>query len=190
MNENINMFLEQEIKIRKKKCNWCHEIKPITEFAKNKKEFLTYCKKCANEYRNSYRKKLKKINKNKNPYNNTFKRCSKCKKFKKRSKDNWAEVKRTKDGLGYWCRKCNKENNIKRRYNLTIEEYNQILERQDKKCAICGIHQSKLKRGLFVDHDHKTKKVRGLLCSVCNLRVEIIENETYPKILKYLDENK
>lgn len=55
-----------------------------------------------------------------------------------------------------------------KKYDLTPEEYDRILESQKCMCAICGIDESKLKRRLFVDHDHATGKVRGLLCSNCN----------------------
>ena len=43
-----------------------------------------------------------------------------------------------------------------------------MLKAQDGKCAICGRHESELKRGLMIDHCHTTKKVRGLLCDHCN----------------------
>lgn len=39
---------------------------------------------------------------------------------------------------------------------------------QEGKCAICKRHESEFKRRLSVDHNHKTGKVRGLLCFQCN----------------------
>ena len=44
-------------------------------------------------------------------------------------------------------------------------------EAQGGKCAICNAHQSTLKRSLHADHDHATGKLRGLLCSSCNVGV-------------------
>lgn len=44
-------------------------------------------------------------------------------------------------------------------------------------CFICGITQDKLKRGLCVDHDHKTGKIRGLLCSPCNFILGFAKDE-------------
>lgn len=35
-------------------------------------------------------------------------------------------------------------------------------------CALCGKHSSEFKKRLAVDHDHKSNKVRGLLCFRCN----------------------
>ena len=55
------------------------------------------------------------------------------------------------------------------KYGITPEEYNELFEKQDGRCAICNTHQSELKRTLAVDHDHITDKVRGLLCDRCNV---------------------
>ena len=53
---------------------------------------------------------------------------------------------------------------LKKKYGLTFESYFQILEKQNGRCAIC---RQPIK--LHVDHDHRTGKVRGLLCSNCNM---------------------
>lgn len=57
-----------------------------------------------------------------------------------------------------------------RKYGLTAEEYKQLIDKQDGKCAICGASIGNTEGDrLYVDHDHATGKVRGLLCSNCNL---------------------
>lgn len=57
----------------------------------------------------------------------------------------------------------------KRKYGVTPEQRKQLLDKQNGGCAICratvGNSQGK---PLAIDHDHKTGKVRGLLCSRCN----------------------
>lgn len=53
-------------------------------------------------------------------------------------------------------------------YGITPEYYDEILEKQNFCCAICRIEESKCPRRLFVDHNHKNGKVRGLLCITCN----------------------
>lgn len=60
---------------------------------------------------------------------------------------------------------------IKRRYKLSKEQYEEMLKKQNYGCDCCGEkHNPKKKRGrLYVDHDHETGEVRGLLCSKCNL---------------------
>ena len=52
-------------------------------------------------------------------------------------------------------------------YGITPEQYKQMHEDQQGKCKICNT-TPKTKRGLHVDHCHKTGKVRALLCSGCN----------------------
>jgi hypothetical protein len=63
-----------------------------------------------------------------------------------------------------------RRNNLKRNYGITAEEYGRMLEAQGGRCAGCGRTDSGDRRNvsLAVDHDHKTGKVRGLLCSPCN----------------------
>ncbi len=59
-----------------------------------------------------------------------------------------------------------------RRYGLTIDSYEALLQAQGRACAICGDTNPKNYRGrnesFCVDHDHVTGKVRGLLCNLCN----------------------
>src|SRR5437016_3981322 len=53
-----------------------------------------------------------------------------------------------------------------RKYDITVDQYKMLLERQNGVCAICGLPPKT--RRLAVDHDHITKRVRGLLCFRCN----------------------
>lgn len=53
-------------------------------------------------------------------------------------------------------------------YKITLEDYNKIFAEQQGCCKICSRHQTMFKRSLNVDHDHITKKIRGLLCQNCN----------------------
>ena len=56
-------------------------------------------------------------------------------------------------------------------YGVTREKYEEMLERQGGLCGVCKKAQ-KSGRKLAIDHDHDTGKVRGLLCQVCNARLE------------------
>ena len=80
-------------------------------------------------------------------------------------------------------KKYNKENPDKRKsailkyeYGITLDQYNEMFKEQEGKCAICQRHQNKLTRTLCVDHNHKTNKVRSLLCVTCNTDVSVVEN--------------
>ena len=55
-----------------------------------------------------------------------------------------------------------------KQYGITVVQYEKLLSKQQGKCAICKIGRNDLGRRLAVDHDHNTKKVRGLLCGLCN----------------------
>jgi len=56
---------------------------------------------------------------------------------------------------------------LKSKYNITIDQYEELVAAQLGRCDICGSPPGK--RGLAVDHNHKTKEVRGLLCGECNM---------------------
>lgn len=64
-----------------------------------------------------------------------------------------------------------RESNLLRRYGITSEQYEELLEKQEGKCAICDRHESEFKTRLAVDHNHVTGEIRGLLCNYCNHRV-------------------
>lgn len=53
---------------------------------------------------------------------------------------------------------------LKKRYGITLEEYNEMLARCGGCCEVCR----RPSRRLHVDHDHATRAVRGLLCQSCN----------------------
>jgi len=55
-----------------------------------------------------------------------------------------------------------------KRYKITPEQYGSMLEAQGGVCAICR-QEDATGRRLSVDHSHETGKVRGLLCTNCNV---------------------
>ena len=65
---------------------------------------------------------------------------------------------------------------LKRYFGITPDDFIAIGNRQGWVCPICGLPPTeanghKLKTKLHVDHDHKTGKVRGLLCNNCNAAI-------------------
>jgi hypothetical protein len=56
---------------------------------------------------------------------------------------------------------------FKRRYGITIEQYDEMFQEQGGVCAICQ-QECSTHQNLSIDHDHETGKVRGLLCLRCN----------------------
>ena len=90
-------------------------------------------------------------------------------------------------------KKYNKENPDKRKsailkyeYGITLDQYNEMFKAQEGKCAICQRHQNELTRSLCVDHDHKTKQIRALLCITCNTDLASVENRL-EEMMNYLN---
>lgn len=115
--------------------------------------------------------------------------CKQCNESK--SLQEFYKHKQMKDGYLNKCRECVKvspkrrrEQKLRQKYGITIEMYNQMLTDQNGVCAICfkpevWVHITSDKiQCLAVDHDHKTGKIRGLLCKKCNLAIGNMEDDT------------
>ena len=104
-------------------------------------------------------------------------RKSKCKECdKKRLAENYDPIKY-------------QEQHLKRSYGITLNEYNQMLMKQNYCCRTCGTTEPGGKHGKFmVDHCHSTNEVRGLLCKSCNIALgEVKDNrQTLMNMLEYL----
>jgi len=85
-----------------------------------------------------------------------------------------------------------RNNHLTRKYGITLEKYNEMLEKQNSVCAICG-HKEELRQdeNLCVDHNHETNKVRGLLCNRCNTAIGLLRDDvnTIQQAINYLREN-
>ena len=91
--------------------------------------------------------------------------------------------KKTKEERAQYQR----EWHLQRKFNLTGEEYAELLNRQGGGCAICGkkethTYRSGKLKDLSVDHDHKTGAIRGLLCVCCNRAVGYLNDD--PQLLR------
>jgi hypothetical protein len=118
---------------------------------------------------------------------------------KKISKDKWlaenpekgAEyTKRYRENNPEKTKAYEKRRGWLRNYGITPEEYEEILNLQGRCCKICNEHESAFIKSLAVDHDHKTGKVRGLLCSNCNTALGLLrENlQLFDNAVRYLKE--
>lgn len=87
---------------------------------------------------------------------------------------------------------------LRKKYNLTLEQRDVMLEAQDFKCGICGIdlRGSDPSTGkpykICVDHDHYTGKVRGILHDDCNKGIGMFQEslDIIRKAVKYLERHK
>ena len=103
----------------------------------------------------------------------------------------------SKLGVHSWCTECMaayhvvnrdrahitmRRNHLKRKYNLTVDEMLELGKQQDNKCAVCRQELTYKDHGYAVDHDHKTGKIRGLLCFRCNRSIGQFEDD--PMLLR------
>src|SRR3990167_2031200 len=185
------------IPVNTKVCKKCGEEKELCEFYKQKTTrdgYFSHCKQCDSNYHaGNYQK-------NKNKYVSggceipNTKICPHCK-IEKQINEFGINVGR-KDGHQPYCKQCSREtgriysqnhrrkdkaytytsgrnSHLMRFYRLTNDEYNEMFQRQDGVCAICGNAEMINKKYgdiafLCVDHNHKTNTVRELLCRTCN----------------------
>lgn len=72
-------------------------------------------------------------------------------------------------------------------YGMTLGDYDARVSKQNGTCAICG--DRPVNRPLFVDHDHVTGKIRGLLCLTCNSGLGHFRDSTdrLQKAISYLE---
>ena len=89
-----------------------------------------------------------------------------------------------------------RERTIKTRYKITAEEYLQMIEDQDNKCAICRKEETAKSRyggirALNIDHHHESGRVRGLLCTRCNQAIGLLKDdiELFKNTVDYLTNN-
>ena len=57
---------------------------------------------------------------------------------------------------------------LKRKYGITLEDWEKLFTSQGKACAICYSKEPRSKQGWHTDHCHVTNRIRGILCNHCN----------------------
>lgn len=82
-----------------------------------------------------------------------------------------------------------REDGLRRRFNIGVEEYDELFRSQDFKCAICKREKKESEANFHVDHDHVTNKVRGILCGQCNRAIGAFKDDWRVVIdaLRYLE---
>jgi hypothetical protein len=89
-----------------------------------------------------------------------------------------------------------KNSDLKKRFGITLSDYERMFEEQNGVCAICEQPEKSHQRdgspsSLVVDHCHDTKKIRGLLCHHCNRGIGFLQDSSdiLLKAAVYLDES-
>lgn len=152
--------------ILNKTCSKCKLEKPLSEFYKKeggKFGVMHACKECIKKYRRTF------YSNHREHVNQVNKKHYKTEKAKQ-SRDKRRATKKYKQARRkYW---------LKAKYNISPDVYKQLLEKQNGKCAICNQKETVSNQfcimQLAVDHDHKTGKIRGLLCKNCNQAIGLL----------------
>jgi hypothetical protein len=168
-----------------KLCPNCKTEKLADAFRKSKNHaggLHTRCRECQSEWDRRNVKRLQENRSNLEP--KTVKRCPNCEELKHTATE-FPKNNSSKDGFHTYCKTChckiqkaawNSKSPEERRvarmlrtYGLTKERYEHMLAEQSGACAICHTRFEKLGVTPQVDHDHKTGRVRGLLCTKDNI---------------------
>lgn len=162
-----------------KRCPSCLATKAITDFYRN----ATYCKECSREHNKQwYARHGKKHDQEKNARPETKRRISTQRKIKRRVDPQF----RSKEI------RANRQQHLKKRFGLTLEQYDLMVKAQNGLCAICKLSNRRrvMERisALAVDHNHLTGQIRGLLCANCNSGLGLLQEsiEVLYRAIEYL----
>ncbi len=134
-----------------KKCTKCGVDKPLSAFyrVRGNDGYRSHCKECISEHQKQ-----------------KYKNDPEYKEYKNsKTRHKWIEDPEL------WSKRqlAVRKSHLKRKYNMTLEQYARMFDEQKECCAICGEHYTKVPhQQLMVDHCHTTGKVRQLLCDLCN----------------------
>lgn len=158
----------------KKYCSGCDKDLDFSKFGKDKYRHdgrTSKCKKCRNTYNRRY--------------------CKDNPDMKKKHNDLRKEWRKE-----YYAKPKNKmklrNSHLMSQFNLTHDDYEQMLKSQEGVCAICKRHRvATNKEYMAIDHCHDTGDIRGILCNWCNRGLGVFEDnvEFLENAIKYLREN-
>ena len=143
-----------------KRCTKCLEVKPLSEFYNNKRMYDGKHSQCAICIRLAMK----------------LLRHSHPEKSREYSRMRYANNK-TKHSHS------RRQTTYKRKFNITIEEYEAMLANQGGVCSICG--RTQINYRLSVDHNHSSGKIRGILCARCNTSLSRLEDVSWRRRAEY-----
>ncbi len=150
--------------MKEKVCKNCTTLKKLGQFYKHKgmkDGHVNTCKACQTAANSARQQSCG----GREAHNKACRRYGKTQKGKVTARKHRGTVKKKLSVLRH---------QLKKKYALTLEQFDAMLEEQLGLCAICGQPETHVNRydavdRLSVDHDHETGKVRGLLCRKCNI---------------------
>ena len=153
--------------IDERPCTDCKEVKPFSEFYTRTENGRpkSICKTCDQARWKIYRE---------NPVNQPLMYAS---------QKAWVEANKDKS------RRASRNSELKKKYGITIEQYEEMLLEQNGLCAICDrVERVRYPSQLAVDHDHDSGRIRGLLCQSCNTSLGKLDHsvDILRKAIEYL----
>jgi DNA-binding transcriptional MerR regulator len=182
-----------------KTCKKCEKVKPLSDYYKHstgKDGHTNFCKRCCLDgmkERYDPKKRAEYVQRYYSENDHKVKARSKAwrEKYPERYRQtlkNYTDEKKAKDPAAYKERA--RSYALKRKYGITLEQYQQLLEKQNECCAVCERPAKDFPTSLAVDHDHKTGRIRGLLCTHCNYRMvaKHTDGNVLRKIADYIEQ--
>lgn len=82
-----------------------------------------------------------------------------------------------------------REANLRKRFGISLSDYEEIVSLQGGGCAICGDARGADTASLAVDHDHSSGEVRGILCKICNAALGKFKDsrDLLDRAIEYID---
>jgi hypothetical protein len=87
-----------------------------------------------------------------------------------------AEYKRHRAAHPERFRRYERTQNLKRKYGITIKQFEAMLAAQGGTCAVCAGPPLGKGNQYHVDHDHRTGRIRGILCHKCNVALGLVSD--------------
>jgi hypothetical protein len=171
-------------------CSICQEKKELNQFYSHKRTKdgkYASCKKCEKAKYDQKkvqtkinlktkvcsickkRKRISNFHKNIGKNDGFHTQCKMCRNEVLRREEHKDSTRVYKNSWSQYNKESIKNSQLKSKFGITLPEYNELLFKQENKCAICNNESSTNEKDLAVDHCHKTGKIRGLLCHTCNL---------------------
>lgn len=210
-------ILKRPFGVAEKQCRWCDRVQPVGEFSRSEKGWVTSeCRTCAKERMECWAQVEAAPVVQGRRYvdeNASHLVCTRC--GRSRPKSLFYTFRDGKSNRRYYrpkCKQCahadhnayrvayrntekqkrkNRDRWLRKKYGISLSEYEFYEYCQNWSCGICGTTRSggpTPESAFHVDHDHETKRVRGLLCRACNTAIGLLKEdpELFTKAVTYL----